>query len=139
MRVFAMLKEAVRFLLAVGCAGVLFAVCRSPVLEEGKSHTFYYAENSSAPLTFSAPLAALLSGEVKGESVTYSGDRYQEFVQKYAARLLFEERLDGVVSYYLYSPRLVGFVRLNGKRVNLQIAVGSEQTVVGTPLIFGGW
>ncbi len=126
--------------LVAACAFFLFAVLRSPVFEQGENYTFYLGENSSArAVTARSPLAKLFLGEVKGESAVYRGDRYEELVQKYGANLLFTESVSGVTSYYLYSPKLGGGLSLGGEVVNLQIAVRDGQTVVGTPLIFGGW
>ena len=119
--------------LVAACAFFLFAVLHSPMLKEGESHTFYLGESSSAPaVSANSPLAKL-------ESAVYRGDRYTEFSQKFGAKLLFTEQVDGATSYYLYSPALGGGVSLKGEKVNLQIAVGGGQTVVGTPLIFGSW
>ena len=75
---------------------------------------------------------------VAGESARYAGDRCEGIREQFSARLLFTEEVCGVVNYYLYSPRLGEGVVLNGFLVNLHIAVGEEQTAVGTPLIFGG-
>ncbi len=126
--------------LVAACAFFLFAVLHSPMLKEGESHIFYLGESSSAPaVSANSPLAKLFLGDVKGESAVYSGDRYAEFSQKFDAKLLFTEQVEGATSYYLYSPALGGGVFLKGEKVNLQIAVGGGQTVVGTPLIFGSW
>ena len=135
-----MLAGLIAIALMLGCGVLFFIVLRSPKLEQGLSYTFYLGESSSArAVTSKSPLAKLFLGDVKGESAVYCGDRYEEFAQKYGAKLLFTERLNGVVSYYLYSPKMGKGVALGGETVNLQIAVSDGQTVVGTPLIFGGW
>lgn len=140
MKPFTIFKETVRFLLAVGCVVFVYFVYRSPAFGEGEQYTFYLGESSSAQaVTSRSPSAKLFLGGVKGESVTYSGDRYQEFCNKWRATLRFSEQAGGTTSYYLYSDRLGEGILLGGEEVNLQIAVDGEHTVVGTPLIFGGW
>ncbi len=139
-RIFAAIGELLTVAIVASCAFLLFAVLRSPKLERGERYTFYLGENSSArTVTSCSPLAALFLGDVKGESVVYRGDRYSEFAEKYHAELLFTETVNGAVGYYLYAPRFGEGVVLGGKKVNLQIAVDGDCTVVGTPLIFGGW
>lgn len=139
-RIFRMFGSIISVALVAGCACLFYFVLRSPKLEAGESYTFYLGESSSArAVTSKSPLAKLFLGEVKGESVVYCGDRYAEFAEKYCAKLLFTEHLNGVTSYYLYSPKFGGGISLGGEVINLQIAVSDGQTVVGTPLIFGGW
>lgn len=128
-------------LLVLGCMAFLFLLCRAPVFERGESYALYLGTDSSAPrIETDAPVRTkLLSGGVKGESVVYHGDRYEELKARYRAVLLFTETVGGVTSYYLHSSVLGTGVTLNGRNVNLQIAVGGGQTAAGTPLIFGGW
>ena len=128
-------------LVAVACGVFLFVLLRAPAFEQGESYTFYTGANSSA-LAVSSEFPALdklLLGEVKGESVQYSGNCLDELTQKYRAKLLFTEESCKVTNYYFYSPVFGGGVLLNGQPVNLHIAVSAEKTVAGTPLIFGGF
>lgn len=128
-------------LLVLGCMAFLFSVCRAPVFEKGEGYAFYFGNSSSAlRVETDAPVRAkLFLGGVKGESVVYGGDRYEELKAKYHADLLFTETVGGITSYYLHSPVLGRGIALNGYDVNLQIAADGERTAAGTPLIFGGW
>lgn len=88
---------------------------------------------------------------VKGECVfteisAYKGGRYlsngeiaMEISARYGAEILIEEETDGVVSYYAYTPRWQDAVYINGKKINLHIAVNKENLAVGTPIIFDGF
>ena len=92
---------------------------------------------------------------VKGESVTFSllefeGGRYalneetramlaKKIAEKFDAEIFVEERLRERVSYYGYSKRLSGGIWVEGKIVNLHIALGEEVCSVGTPIIFDGF
>lgn len=88
---------------------------------------------------------------VKGECVfteisTYDGGRYLsneeiavEIATRYGATILFEETVDGVVSYYAYTSRWQEGLYINGRKVNLHIAIGEGRLAVGTPIIFDGF
>ena len=88
---------------------------------------------------------------VKGECVfteisTYDGGRYLsneevavEIATRYGAITLFEEAVDGVVSYYAYTSRWQEGLYINGRKVNLHIAIGKGRLAVGTPIIFDGF
>jgi hypothetical protein len=43
------------------------------------------------------------------------------------------------VSYYAFSPNLPNGTQVQGKKINLHIAVSAERCTVGTPIIFGGF
>ena len=88
---------------------------------------------------------------VKGECVftetsLYDGGRYLsnadialEIATHYGGKILFQEEVDGVVSYYAYTTRWKDGLYINGKKVNLHIAVGQGRIAVGTPIIFDGF
>lgn len=128
---------------ALCAVAAVFAVLliHAPVFEKGESYELYFGANSSAlsAYTQNPLLDKLLLGGVAGESVRYTGDRYEEIKERFSAELLFTEEACGVVNYYLYSPMLGGGVLLCGQTVNLHVAVSGEQTAAGTPLIFGGF
>ena len=63
----------------------------------------------------------------------------EDFISAYDAKLCFAEEIGGTLSFYCYSPRLKGGVILNGRKINLHIAVRAESVAVGTPIIFGGY
>ena len=134
-------KAVVVALLVILCAVFALYLSRAPVFEQGEGYELSYGQSSSAKTerTETPFLDKLIHGTVAGESVRYRGDRYEKLKAQFSAELLFTEESNGVVNYYLYSPRIAGGVQLYGKTVNLHIAVGSEQTAAGTPLIFGGF
>lgn len=128
-------------LAAALCAVFLFCLLRAPVFEPCENYVFYLGKDSSAPAVVTdAPLLAKWTlGEVGGESASYSGDRLKALREQFRAELLFCEEAGGVTSYYFRSPLLGRGVMLDGREVNLQIAVGRGRTAVGTPLIFGSF
>ena len=61
-----------------------------------------------------------------------------EIAERYGASLVKTERTGDIVSYY-YRVSGRGGVCVDGEIVNLHIAVSPTQTMVGAPLIFGGY
>ncbi len=138
-RMICFLKTAFVLIVLCGAAFFVFALYRSPVFEEGNSYTFYFEKNSSALFLNARAQDKILLGGTAGESTMYEGDRKEEIVEKYRARLLFTETAAGVTNYYFYSPLLPSGIVLCGERVNLHIACKEGATKVGTPIIFGGF
>lgn len=132
------LKELVVIALCVVCALALYIVWHVPSFAMGNSYTYYYGTNSSALMSTVTEFTWKGSG-VCGESVVYSGTVDRELLERYRATVLFSEEVCDVVNYYCYSPLFSSSIFLCGEAVNLHIAVGHEQTAVGTPLIFGGF
>lgn len=124
----------------IACLVFLYLLINAPAFENGEGYTFYLGKNSSAlAVQTDTPAFTKLSLNVYGESVQYDGDRLEELIQKYRAKLLFTEEACGVKNYYFYSPLMSSSVELAGVAVNLHIAVSEQKTVIGTPLIFGGF
>ncbi len=116
-------------------------ILRAPLFAGGKNYVFYTGNSSSAQQIFSQnpALDKLTLGNIKGESAEYDGNRLQEIVKTFQARLVFCEEACGVKNYYFYSERLSSAVYLNGEAVNLHVALRESSTAVGSPLIFGGY
>ena len=141
MRKKAIAKACAILIASVICAAFALFLIHAPVFETGKNYELYYGASSSASATGTRnPVRdKLLSGCVAGESVRYDGDRAAELMKRYRAKVLFSEEAEGVVNYYCYSPLLGDGIGLCGYAVNLHVAVGSEQTAIGIPIIFGGF
>lgn len=113
---------------------------------EGRKTYYLYSASSQAVIKSSIGLGDMpfLKGEcVEVDGVFRSKAEENAFVDKvlarYGAVVCFVEKVQGVVSYYAYSPELYAGVRLKGDEVNLHIAVSEGRAVVGSPIIFGGY
>lgn len=138
------LKSVFALLLVGVVVGVGLCLKGSALSEVKGVRTFYlhsvssWAEQKSALEIFDFPF-------VTGESVCMRCDHAEEFLaevlQTYAAQVVFVEETQGVCSYYFFSQLLPKKIVLNGRAVNLHIAVESnqERVVVGYPIIFGGY
>lgn len=118
--------------------------CR-PLFPGADSYLFYARAASSQAVILSA--AAEDASRVKaaladrtGESAFYAHaeDAFAQ-ADRYGARLLFTERAGDVINYYYSAPSLGGGVLLEGRAVNLHIAVRGGGAAIGTPIIFGGY
>lgn len=61
----------------------------------------------------------------------------QEFIKKNNFKLEITQNLEGVKIFYLYSNSLCAQKKVNGKMINLQLAVTKEFVVAGCPVILG--
>ncbi|MBQ4269050.1 MAG: hypothetical protein IJB97_05310 [Clostridia bacterium] len=148
----------------VGAAALVFLCCaclaagrlvKLPVERLGTGgqnveRTFYlYSASSQAEMrveigVFDVPF-------LKGESVILNAGRggmearltaAKQAVKEKGGKIVKEERLDGVCSLYCRLPEafgLYGGVTAFGENVNLHIAIAETRTVVGSPIIFGGY
>ena len=134
-------KLAAVLLACLASAGALFVLRHAPSFAGAARYSLFLGETSSAEAVAldGNALPLLLSPEVRGESAVFQGDRAEELLRAYRARVLFIEEAAGTVSYYCHSPLLGEGLLLNGEEVNLHIAAGREQTAAGTPLLFGGF
>ena len=111
----------------------------------------YFLDSASSQGFRKQTLALNDLTRVRGECVfteisAYEGGRCltkeeiaQEIAEKYGAKILFTEEIDGVVSYYAYTARWQDGLYINGVKINLHIAVGKVNLAVGTPIIFDGF
>lgn len=105
----------------------------------------FYLYTPSSQATIKSKLSLTDCFFVQGESVQFSlnGEsgkkRAEEIMQDLQAELVFTETAGGTQSFYAYSKKLGKSVVINGKKINLHIAVAEDSAVVGTPIIFGGF
>lgn len=121
------------------CILFAYALCASPAFGGGERYEFYKGTSSSEIALARFPYEKLLLGKVRGESVRYTGDRAEEVIKAFRAKILFTEEAAGVFNYYCYSPVLRNAIEIEGVTVNLHIACNGRETAAGTPVIFGGF
>ncbi len=109
---------------------------------EGDRTYFLDSPSSQALIKKELSLADLV--RVKGECVSFEFEGTksalsEKILRQYDAELQFTEEVEGVLSYYAYTPLWSDGVQINGHTVNLHIALSKTHCVVGTPIIFGGF
>ena len=121
----------------------LSSLCRLSALAGAR--TFYLDATSSFALR-SNQITLENFNRVRGESVRFerleeksAEEIARETLALYGAELLFCEKACGVESFYAFSPQLFQGVLVNGRTVNLHIAVSETAVAVGSPMIFDGF
>lgn len=119
----------------------------------------FFLDSASSQALIKTELSALDVFRIKGESVRFSltefdGGRYADkmnidgqvrdeiamsIAKQYNAAAVYKESACGIDGYYFYSTELPYKLSVNGKAVNLHVAVGKDSVAVGTPIIFGGF
>lgn len=142
------LKNHLKMLVATALAlafgvGVFLHNASTLSVLEGERTYYLYSSSSQAQMkdTLSVTDAFFLTGESVCFAVAAEDKENlpKEIAELFRAELIAVESVSGVTSYYLYSTNLRGGVRVQGRKVNLHIAVSGELCVVGTPIIFGGF
>ena len=115
----------------------------TPVFEEyASAYTVCLDDNSSCGrfktvtrLTYALNLSRF------GESCTICRQDFNlhEFIKDFNACNVFIESTADGTNYYLYSDKVKYLKIINGQKVNLQVFVGENRVVLGTPIIFAGY
>ena len=137
------LKNGIRnvcavMLTAVFLAGILLQ--NACVLRRLRGERNFYVYSASSQAKMQTALQPLDVFFKTGESVWLDEpiDAYA-LMQYFNAEVVYIERVGDTVSYYGFSPDLPRGIVLQGKAVNLHIAVSPRGCAVGTPIIFGGY
>ena len=149
MHFFKVLQNFIKLSLAlVFSLGCCFCVKTAHVsrLSALQGERTYYLDSLSSQSLIKTKLTVWDLFRVQGESVCFTlteeGEGFaRSLVENYGGKILFKEEVCGAVSYYAYIPKWGGGIMLNGRKVNLHIAVSKENSgcKVGTPIIFGGF
>ena len=73
---------------------------------------------------------------IDGESIVLDGAVFAREVFK---KLGYNQTSSNGGIYYGYSPRALAFIKTSGQKVNLQVVERNGSTVVGWPVILGGY
>lgn len=98
----------------------------------GKINENYYGKYSSQCAFYKSGLSFIKTGESVTTYLTAD-----EIIKEFSATIVHTETVGENVNIFAYSKRLPKKVRINGKVINLHIFLSKNQTVVGSPLIFG--
>lgn len=112
--------------------------------EEGTRRYYLYANSSQAVLKSKLSFEEIFV--IQGESLALSEpvktqEEAQKLLDRYEASVALKEEIDGILSYYAYTQKRAGYVIIDGKKVNLHLAVEVDtgRAVIGYPIIFGGY
>ena len=120
-----------------------FYANKKPVLSDfSKTYEISIKNYSSAENLLTVSQAEFLAVyKVCGESVTLSIDDISEseLIEKLHAIKVFENEINGEKHTYYFSYKIKYGVTLNGRTVNLHIALNGDKIKIGTPIIYGSF
>ncbi|MBR5899778.1 MAG: hypothetical protein IKZ38_00075 [Clostridia bacterium] len=123
--------------------GYLINAYNQPIFKGyAQRFTVYLGDNSSnARQRTVERLGYALSLNKFGESCSVKKEDFDidEFINTFSAQPVFSESLPEGENYYFYSPSVKYLKTLGDKRVNLQVFIGEDRVVLGSPIIFGGY
>ena len=78
---------------------------------------------------------------VKGESYVMSVEDFciDEFLDLVQAKVVLSEQFSDLVCYYGYSPKIKYLESINGKPINVHIAIRENCVKIGFPIIYGSF
>ncbi len=77
---------------------------------------------------------------VTAQSVrVYDLDYIDVIIKRYGFEKVFEEKVENISVCYYYSDKIPVYKSINGKKINLQTALGNQIYTIGTPMIYGSF
>ena len=76
---------------------------------------------------------------IKGFNLYFQSLDNKDFAKKLNAQIYQTHDVEGMIMYYGYTNMYKNFEMVGGKKVNIQIAVKEDETIVGFPLILTGF
>ena len=80
--------------------------------------------------------------DIQGESIrirNYTSDLLTKIMLDYFDFIVKQESVDNMTIYYFYDSKLPKFVNIDGKKINLQMAISQSEINIGYPLILNGY
>ncbi len=134
-----------RYATALGVSVGLFlfvALFQSTAIPYATDKEYYlYSPSSQAEITTDLSFVDLpyIKGECARIKTSDSEKDLQAAINRYAANVVKTELFDGGVSYYCYSEKLKTPILLDAEFVNLHIVVKTDELLIATPILFGGY
>lgn len=134
--------SALALAVAIGLGVYVTNACKLRAID---GERVFYLDSASSQGLRKEELSLRDFSRITGESVRFArGEETAEslalrIAQQYNAEVLFTEEAGGVISYYCYTSEWEEGILVNGRLVNLHVAVSEIQCAVGTPIIFDGF
>lgn len=130
---------------ALIAALVIFAIAALPtrICFDGGCNYEFYCGTSSADCKIvraqgSAKLERVFLTGVCGEGAEFKELDIGKFLSSVKGEIIFIESAAGITNYYCTADLPYSTV-LDGRQINLHIAVREDSVKVGSPIIFGGY
>lgn len=107
---------------------------------EGEYHCYTASDADGVDLGFCCMAQERIESECIGESMRFSNLEIGNALEVLEARVVRTECLDnGTVVIYAHTDMIDDSVSIDNQRVNIQIAHNDQYSVIGWPLILGGF
>ena len=147
------MKNMVAFLfIIILFAGVSFFFFFSLSVGEAKSVAFFFSDlfegfetikngNNYIIKVYDDIKEFYLKNEefIKGFNLYFQSLDIKDFAKKLNAQIYQTHDVEGMIMYYGYTNMYKNFEIVGGKKVNIQIAVKEDETIVGFPIILRGF
>ena len=135
-------KTCAMIILAAIVAATAAALPKRTAFECGTSYTFFVGRDSAdcraVTVDRGAQIVRLALADVCGESTVYKDFDMNKFLESVNGEVIFCEELSDSTNYYCTADMPYS-TELYGAQINLHICVKDGFTVVGSPIIFGGY
>ena len=116
---------------------IFFALSLTPIFNDYADNLEVYQYKYSSNCEISEHLLCLFK---TGESgVLKDGVEIESVIMAFNAKIVFVEEINEIENFYCYSPKIKGYTRLKGEKINLHFAKGKREVKVGSPIIFGSF
>ena len=78
---------------------------------------------------------------INGQSLSFEGDSelYNQLIAYLFHNVVLTENVSNVKCCYGYNNKLNNFITIDGKTINIQIALNNNKITIGTPVILGSY
>ena len=134
------------------CILTLIALCFTLKLNggtvfKGGENTVFYFSSSSKICNAEKPndeekLFGIYAGTKKGECCDMSAKEISKTLEALKAKIVFSESGANFENVYYYSPKIPDFVTVSGKKINVHVSYGKENTdkiKIASPINYGGY
>ena len=90
-------------------------------------------------LIFMAVTTVFYDAGNKEMSFAASEDQYENFAKDFGVKVLKEECIDDLKTFYGFIEGENRYIFVDGKKVNIQVAYSNGVITVGYPVILGGY
>ena len=138
------MKKILFCLIAVCLTACSLKTSGGTILDGGNDYEIFYEANGGLITEKPTPLFLQFGATMKkkkGESCFMAASDVDTLLKSLRAKEVFKESGEYFDNVYYFSPLISDYVIVNGQKVNLHVAFGSEngQAKVATPINFGGY
>lgn len=138
-----MLRHLRLFLIIILSLLCVYAINKRPLFTEYANEFCLYVGSNSSNCSFreANEIEYLFSLNVFGEGCRVEKNEFNlsEFLQDFSAEIVKQENIQDVTCVYAYSKKVKYLQIIDGKKVNLHVAITNDGIYLGSPIIYGSF